>query len=161
MGARGPTPKPTALKLLEGNPGKRDVNKDEPKYSLTDGSRKPPPWMGAYGKKEWKRILPLLEKNGLLTDADYMALSGYCQSVDTWVEAEKLKRTEGLTATTSKGFEIQHPAVSIASNALASMLKFAREFGLTPSSRADLKAERFEENENPLMALMQRAKGGA
>src|SRR5579863_4705296 len=30
MGARGPAPKPTALVLLEGNPGKRPINKRQP-----------------------------------------------------------------------------------------------------------------------------------
>lgn len=161
MGARGPTGKPTALKVLEGNPGKRNINENEPKYQLTESGKKAPPWMGPYGKKEWKRIVPLLETNGLLTDADYMALCGYCQSVDTWVEAEKLKRVEGLVTETSKGTEVQHPAVNIAGNALQTMLKFAREFGLTPSSRCNLNAENFEESENPLLTLMKRAKGGA
>ena len=36
MGMRGPRDKPTAVKLLEGNPGNRPINSNEPKYNLTD-----------------------------------------------------------------------------------------------------------------------------
>lgn len=159
MGMRGPVAKPTALKMLEGNPGKRDINKNEPKYDLEEKSEKAPPWLGAEAKKEWKRVLPLLKKNGLVTDADYMALCAYCQSIDTWIAAEKLKRADGLVTTTSNGTEVQHPAVNIANSALNNILKFGREFGLTPASRANLNAESQEESENPLLTLMRRANG--
>lgn len=161
MGARGPAAKPTALKVLEGNAGKRELNKNEPKYDLSDDTKKPPAWLGTYGKKEWKRIFPLLEKNGLFTDADKIALAAYCQNVDTWVQAEKTKRAEGLTIETSNGTTVQHPAVGIANTAMTNLLKFGREFGLTPSSRANLSAEKFEDDDNPLLKLMKKAnKGG-
>ncbi len=157
MGKRGPRDKPTALKLLEGNPGRRQINENEPKYGLSGDTSAPPAWLGAYAKKEWKRIFPLLEKNGLMTDADYTALSAYCQCVDTWVQAEKTKRAEGLTVTSPKGYEMPHPAVGIANTAMSNILKFGREFGLTPASRTGLTAERFEDNDNPLLTLIKRA----
>ena len=94
-----------------------------------------------YGKKEWKRILPLLNENKLATEADFIALAAYCQSVDTWVNAEKLKRADGLTSTTSNGTLVQHPAVGIANSAMDKILKFGREFGLTPASRSGLSVE--------------------
>lgn len=159
MGQRGPKGKPTSLKLLEGNPGKREINNNEPKYDLSEKSEKAPAWLGTVAKKEWKRVLPLLKKNGLVTDADYIALCAYCQSVDTWVEAEKRKRSDGLVTTTSNGTEVQHPAVNIANSALANILKFGREFGLTPASRTNLSAEKYEEEENSLLSLMRRANG--
>jgi hypothetical protein len=36
MGKRGPSPKPTSLKVLQGNPGKRKINKSEPKPHMAD-----------------------------------------------------------------------------------------------------------------------------
>ena len=159
MGARGPAGKPTALKMLEGNPGRREINKNEPKYDLTEHGEKPPAWLGPYGKKEWERVLPLLKRNGLVTDADFMALCAYCQNVDTWIHAEKLKRADGLISTTSNGTEVQHPAVGIANTAMANILKFGREFGLTPASRANVSAEKYEAEENPLLSLVKRARG--
>lgn len=158
MGKRGPIATPSALNDLKGNPGKRQTNKKEPKFDLTDKGKKPPMFLGADGKKEWKRILPLLEKNGLITDADYMALASYCQSVDTFIKAEKTKRAEGITTTTKNGVVIQHPAVGMANTALSYILKFGKEFGLTPASRCGVTAEEVEDNESPFMKLMEKAK---
>jgi len=155
MGTRGPRTKPTELKELEGNPGKRRLN-NKPVYDLTDKCRRPPPYLGSYAKKEWKRVLPLLDKNGLMTDADYIALAAYCQAVDTWIVAEKAKRAHGLTDITDKGNVIQRPEVGVANSALQNILKFGREFGLTPSSRADFDVDKAENSDNPLLSLMKR-----
>lgn len=157
MGKRGPVKKPNELKMLEGNPGKREISKS-PKYDLSDDCREPPAYLGTYAKREWKRILPLLEKNRLMTDADYITLAAYCQSVDTWIHAEKAKKADGFTYITDKGNEVQRAAVGIANSALANILKFGREFGLSPASRANISAEGFEEAENPLLSLIKQKK---
>ncbi len=158
MGKRGPTGTPTALKVLQGNPGKRSLNQNEPKMPISEEWETPPPWLGSYAKKEWKRVLPMLKRNGLFTGADYMALCAYCQSVDTWILAEKQKRADGMIMVSPKGYELQAPAVGIANTAMGNILKFGREFGLTPASRSNLSAEQFEEQENPLLTLMKEAR---
>lgn len=157
MGKRGPAPKPTNLKILQGNPGKRPLNENEPKYSLSEDSLKPPSYLSKYAKKEWKRIAPLLSKNGLLTEADITSLAGYCQAYHRWIECEKLIRTYGYTDTTDKGNVIQRPEVGAANKALELMLKYGKEFGLTPSSRTSLHIEKTEEVEDPFMIFL---KGG-
>ena len=153
MGFRGPRAKPNEIKILEGNPGKREIGK-QPVYELSENCRKPPPYLGTYAKKEWRRVLPLLENNGLMTDVDYISLAGYCQAVDTWILAEKAKRAYGFTETTDKGNVIQRPEVSIANSALQNILKFVREFGLSPSSRAALSIDTAEQSENPVLSLI-------
>ena len=53
MATRGRKPTPTAIKELEGNPGKRPLNKNEPKPT-----KKAPPcpkWLEPEAKKEWHR----------------------------------------------------------------------------------------------------------
>ena len=65
MAQRGRKPKPTAIKELEGNPGKRLLNADEPKPE-----RKVPPcpkWLEPEAKKEWRRLSKQLEQIGVLT----------------------------------------------------------------------------------------------
>ena len=42
MAARGRKPKPTALKELEGNPGKRSLNPSEPKPPMLAGKKQKP-----------------------------------------------------------------------------------------------------------------------
>lgn len=157
MGKRGPAPKPTNLKILQGNPGKRPLNKNEPQYDSRDELLKPPSFLSRYAKKEWKRIAPLLLKNKLLTDADVSALAAYCQAYHRWIEAEKLIRTYGYTSITDKGNIVQRPEVSIANKAMDAMIKYGKEFGLTPSSRTNLHIENPEEAEDPFMNFI---KGG-
>ena len=78
MAARGRKPKPTALKVLEGNPGKRPLNDHEP--IPPKGELKCPSWLLPEAKKEWKRLASSLEAMGVLTMADLTAFAGYCQA---------------------------------------------------------------------------------
>ena len=74
MATRGRKPKPTALKLLEGNPGKRPLNGREPVPPRA--ALKCPAWLLPEAKKEWKRLAPALEAMGVLTMADLTAFEG-------------------------------------------------------------------------------------
>lgn len=130
----GRKPKPTSLKVLEGNPGKRQLNQNEPKPDTS--LPKCPAWLSREAKREWKRISPFLEQAGLLTQVDRAALAGYCQSYANWKAAEEHIAQEGSTFETPNGYQQQTPWVSIAQTNLKNMLKFCAEFGLTPSSRS-------------------------
>ena len=158
MGKRGPAPKPTNLKVLQGNPGKRKLNEDEPSFTSSEGILTPPPFLSRYAKKEWKRIVPLLKANGLLTDVDVNTLAAYCQSYHRWIEAEKAIRTYGLTTETDKGNIIQRPEVGIANKAMEAMVRYAKEFGLTPSSRTSLHANAPDKQDDPFMEFLKGAK---
>ena len=61
MAMAGRKPKPTALKLLEGDRGKgrRPINEHEP--IPPRGGVKCPPWLLPEAKKEWKRLAASLE----------------------------------------------------------------------------------------------------
>jgi phage terminase small subunit len=54
MAGRGRPPKPTALKVLEGNPGKRPLNQNEPKPEKKAPNC--PSWLLPDAKKEWRRL---------------------------------------------------------------------------------------------------------
>ena len=55
--------------------------------------------------------------------------------------AEADKATGGLLIKTSNGNAIQNPLVGIANKAAADMVRYAAEFGMTPSARSRIKAE--------------------
>ena len=78
MATRGRKPKPTAIKMLEGNPGKRPLNVKEP--APPKGNMKCPVWLLPEAKKEWKRLASSLEAMGVLTMVDLTAFAGYCQA---------------------------------------------------------------------------------
>ena len=134
MATRGRKPKPTALKLLEGNPGKRPINEHEP--VPPKGTVKCPTWLEPEAKKEWKRLAPSLEARGVLTQADLTAFAGYCQAYARWKEAEEFISQHGSIFQTPSGYVQQVPQVSIAQQNLKIMQSFCSEFGLTPATRA-------------------------
>ena len=76
--AQGRKPKPTAIKALEGNPGKRELNKNEPKPKKKAPAC--PKWLDDEAKKEWRRLSKQLEELGILTEVDMTAFAGYCQA---------------------------------------------------------------------------------
>ena len=88
MAMAGRKPKPTALKVLEGDRGKgrRSLNEHEPVPPR--GGVKCPSWLLPEAKKEWKRLAASLEAMGVLTMADLTAFAGYCQAYARWREAE-------------------------------------------------------------------------
>ena len=134
MATRGRKPKPTALKVLEGNPGKRPINEHEP--IPPKGTVKCPTWLEPEAKKEWKRLAPSLEAMGVLTQADLTAFAGYCQAYARWKEAEEFISQHGSIFQTPSGYVQQVPQVSIAQQNLKIMQSFCSEFGLTPATRA-------------------------
>ena len=139
MATRGRKPTPTALKLLEGNPGKRPLNSREP-----SPARKAPPcpkWLDPEAKKEWKRLAKKMEAMVILTEADMAALVGYCQAYARWNEAEEFVAQHGSIAKTPSGYWQQVPQVSIAQTYLKIMERLACEFGLNPSSRSRIAAD--------------------
>ncbi|MEN6325801.1 MAG: phage terminase small subunit P27 family [Syntrophomonas sp.] len=154
MGRRGPAGKPTELKQLQGNPGKRPLNTHQPMFPKCEENPQPLAHLTTVAKKEWKRIVPLLRQAGLLTQVDLTTLAAYCQAFGRWVEAEKLIKKEGLTFESDKGNIIQRPEVGIASTAMKQMVTFAAEFGMTPSSRSNIKVEEVEDAKDPFVVFL-------
>ena len=167
MALRGRKSKPTQLKVLEGNPGKRPLNKHEPKPIPV--APKPPGWLAPAAKKMWKHLAPQLETLGLLTAIDGPAMEAVCQSYATWVECEKFVKNNGFTIEIQKendkgeiytSYLQQRPEVSIGNKALHAFKAFCSEFGLTPSSRSKINTKPFEEDDDPMEAILRKQGGG-
>ena len=126
MAARGRKPKPTALKVLEGNPGKRPLNDHEP--IPPKGELKCPSWLLPEAKKEWKRLASSLEAMGVLTMADLTAFAGYCQAYARWREAEEFITQHGSIFRTPSGAAGQHRPAEPQDHAVIL-------FGLRPDAR--------------------------
>ena len=142
----GTKPKPTALKLIEGNKGKRSLPKKEAVIALCEPT--PPPFLCDDAKVEWGRVCSALFAAGLMTELDRAALSAYCAAYGRWAQAERAINTmagkDGINAAllikTKEGNAIQNPLVGIANKARADVVRFAAEFGMTPSARTRVTA---------------------
>lgn len=154
----GRRPKPSALKRLQGNPGKRRLNAAEPQPG---GVPKCPPHLDREAKREWKRISQELIALGLLTNVDRASLAAYCAAFSRWAEAEKNLQKFGTVIKSPKsGFPIQNPFLGVANTALDQMRKFATEFGLTPASRSRLQIEPMTGQQDAFEAFMQEIGAG-
>lgn len=170
---RGRKPKPTALKLLEGNPGKRKINKKEPKPRTVragvpeeftiqralpgediKGFR--PPLAAEVAAQAFKRLYAELKRMNLLTDVDVEMLSAYCQAYGLWKEATAMVNKLGLVTSTLKGNMVQNPFVPIVNRQAQIMAKLASEFGFSPSSRSRLEVDTNSGEDDPLEQLLAR-----
>ena len=153
MATRGRKPKPTAMKVLEGNPGKRELNifEPKPKKSVLPTC---PDWLEDEAKAEWHRLARNLHELGLLTDLDVQAFASYCQAYARWREAEEFITQHGSLVKTKSGYWQQVPQVSIAHQNQKIMMQAAAEFGLTPSSRSRIVADQAASREADEMEML-------
>ena len=137
---QGRKPKPTYLKLLEGEPNKRRINKNEPKV---EKKRPPcPRFLSRDAKKMWKYLAPQLECVGVLTRVDLAVFASFCQAYGRWKDAEEKLTANGHPLyKTPKGHITTSPYLWVANKAMDQMNKFGSELGLTPASRTRIRAE--------------------
>jgi len=152
MAQRGRKPKPTAMKVLEGNPGKRALNPFEP----TPEGKMPecPDWLEDEAKAEWDRLAVPLHNLGILTELDMAPFAAYCQAYARWKEAEEFISQHGSIVKTKNGFWQQVPQVTISHQNQKIMLQAAAEFGLTPSARSRIIAGNSMKDEPSEMDLI-------
>jgi P27 family predicted phage terminase small subunit len=133
-------PKPTALKRLQGNPGKRPLNPDEPEPERLPAGAVAPDWLTGEARARWDALAAELEPLGLLTAIDADALAAYCKVWARWREAEENIDKFGQVFKTPAGYIAPTPYLSIANKALTHIRHFEVEFGMTPSSRSRVHA---------------------
>ena len=143
----GRKPKPTNLKIVTGNPGKRPLNDREPKPKAAIPES--PSHLSRRAKAEWRRVSKELKTLGLLTRLDRAALAAYCEAWATWVEASEKVQETGRVIRAPSGYPVINPYVSIANKALNQMYRFMTEFGMTPASRSRLSVSADEERTDP------------
>jgi len=131
---RGRRPKPTRLKMLTGNPGKRRLNEDEPRPN--PNIPECPPELGPVARTEWDRLVDELAVLRMLTNLDRAALAAYCGAYALWAEATVQLQKYGAMIKSPTGFPIQSPYLSIVNRQAEIMMRIASEFGFTPASRS-------------------------
>lgn len=144
---RGRKPKPTALKALTGQDRPDRTPRNEPKHlTIMPDIPKPAEHLDDYALAEWNHICGALFRCGILTEIDGRGLAMYCQAYGRWRKAEEAIQAAakvdvengGLMIMTTNGNWVQNPMVGIANTAMRDAMKYAAEYGLTPSSRVRL-----------------------
>jgi P27 family predicted phage terminase small subunit len=113
-----------------------------------------PDHLDADAKREWKRLVKLLLRLRILTDADGMVLANLCQAWSTLVKAQVKMNETGLLLKTPSGYVQQSPLLGIVNSCTDTVMKLSREFGLTPSSRGRLQVEPEPQPESKMGRLL-------
>ncbi len=146
----GPKPKPTLLKVLNGNPGKRPLNQREPKP--TGDLKDPPDHFSQEQTDIWNYAIAHAPK-GLLKNIDLSVLEIWTTSFALYREAERLLKQAGPTVSSPNGLLMPHPSIAIMNKQAGNMMKAAAEMGFTPSSRSRIAVDPEVEADDPWAAL--------
>jgi P27 family predicted phage terminase small subunit len=144
----GRPPKPTALKELAGNPGKRPLNHNEPKPAVIIPPC--PKWLAGNDRRTYTQLAKQLVGLRVMTEVDGIALAELVHQLAKWLEAEKMVHAGGRVLVGEKGGYYLNPWESIANTALKNMNIMLREFGMTPASRSRIEAQPAEEQTQSL-----------
>jgi P27 family predicted phage terminase small subunit len=135
--ARGRPPKPAGLRLVEGTDRKGRTGRtlDRSKEVIApDGEITPPYPMSGLALEVWKQTVDDLEAMGVASPADRYQIAGYVESAVLFQRASALVRDGELVDQGAHG-QVAAKATVIQRHAALMMLRFAAEFGLTPSAR--------------------------
>lgn len=144
MGLRGPPPKPTSIRVREGNLARRPLPANEPRPRV--GEPAMPKYLDREGRQEWKRLVPILLAMRVLTKADGLQLANLCQAYSMLMQAHEAMRLatqkggSGLLMKTPGGYVQQSPLIGIINGQVEIINRISREFGLSPASRTRVEA---------------------
>jgi P27 family predicted phage terminase small subunit len=140
----GRKPKPTHLKLVAGNPGRRKLNHAEPKPRR--GRPSAPAHVSDKARETWRYVAGVLDRMGVLTEADALALEMLCEAYADYLaaRAELKKFGSNYYETVTKDGSVMHrshPAVAAIQDADRRIKGWLIEFGETPSARSRLRVD--------------------
>lgn len=125
MGERGPLPKPDARRRnARAVAGRVTVAHPAKPRSLTGEAA-----------AEWSRIVPELERSGILSTIDRALLIRYCTAWADWVELDGLLALGSKIVRGQKGNLVRSPAWLMRRDAEQTLAELGRQLGLTPVAR--------------------------
>ena len=127
MAKAGPKPK-----LSPGVPASATRRKSEPLRVV-----EPPFPLGEISRAEWDRYAPILVRAKRLDEINAPAFACYCEAFEFYSRARQDMGVEVSLITDSGGTKA-NPSAALALKSLDTMLKFLREFGLTPATLKSL-----------------------
>jgi P27 family predicted phage terminase small subunit len=148
-------PKPPKLKLLQGNAGHRPISEAP---SVPPAIPKPPKYLSAAARREWRRIGPLLKANGLISHADREMFARWCQTVAKIAEYEQQLAKEPVTLVAQSGYKMPHPLHALIASLSKQLVGLSDRFGLNPRARAVARVE-LEPERDEFDAFLERGGG--
>lgn len=135
-------PKPTALKLIQGNKGKRALNRGEPDPEYLNDLTAPD-FLSATAAKVWDEIVPNLRLAKILTKVDVPMLAMGCTAIAQYRVAAsraegsliKSKIIEGEEGQPIETGEHVNPWLIVQSMSFKQAMAVFQQFGMSPAAR--------------------------
>lgn len=148
---KGRKPTPSHLKIVRGTDRADRMNPDEPQPARARPSA--PAHMTDRGREAWGYVIAVLDRMGVLTEADALAVELLCEARSDWLSArDQIAAGGGETYTTDGGLIKAHPAVAMRNDAARRLQSMLVEFGLSPASRSKVSAKEPDAKEDPAAA---------
>ncbi len=152
-GRSGRKPKPTSLKEAAGNPGRRELNLNEPDFGRILNIDCPD-WIEGHGRDLWEHLAPKLCEQKVMQATDIQNLEAYCAAYGRFRLGEESVKKDGIVVEGAQGGAIKNPAVTVINEALRQMASYGGLLGLDPSSRQRLRGPEKPGGNNPFAALL-------
>ncbi len=157
----GRKPKPTTLKVLQGNAGKRKLNDKEPEAEALKSVPAAPDWMHERAIAVWDNAAAWLVGSQILTDQDLHNLEAFCMAYARWRDAQDHVTDNGaVLENPNTGALYKNPALTVINEANRQMVVFGSSLGLDPASRSRLAAPGGDDQGNPFADLLGKKRGG-
>lgn len=137
---KGRKPKPSYLRVLDGNAGRRPINPDEPQPVGNLEEHEPPAWLSDPQKIGWRYAMRNAPP-GMLKRLDQSILTVWVVAEERHADAAQNVSKLGSLVKSSTGTPYQNPYLAIMNKQAQIMMKAAAELGFTPSSRSRVKVE--------------------
>jgi len=153
----GPKPKPTALKLVEGNRGHQKLPANEPKPRPITPEK--PPYLGKIAAKRWDALLPELETAGVLTVVDGDILACYCTAYQDVCELTKDVAEHGRTyGIGTNGAQSTRPEAVLLQKAKDDLRRFGAELGIGAASRTKVEVKKADGGPKAIEQVLSKTK---
>lgn len=127
---------PTALKLVNGNPGKRAINAKEPEPDLLQDLT-PPAHLPEHVAAVWREMAPKLRRAHVLSELDTPLLEMTCMAIATHrLAVEKTADGKVMMRNAETGTVSLSPWMILQSMSFKQGLAALREWGATPAARS-------------------------
>ncbi|MFE7869750.1 phage terminase small subunit P27 family [Micromonospora humida] len=156
MGEAAGRKKPYLQVVREGNPGKRPVDPGLILAAAKDLAE--PDWQQTFpvvrsdkaqqdvnrrarevARREWRRVVPVLQFTAGLADVDVNLLHDYCVVVARIDQCERDLSTRGMLIQGERGWQ-KNGATTVVGQYRSQLRVYIRELGLSPSARASFVA---------------------
>ena len=141
---------PDNVRRLRGSKPLKDAATGEKVKRLVLPPKAPsaPAGLTRLASAEWRRVVPELERAGVLAEIDRGVLVAYVTAWGHMQEAEAILKREGLIRETKDGLA-RHPAWMVYREANRTMIAAARELYLTPTARLRIPVPRGAKDADP------------